>query len=195
VSVDSSSDRVTELVLHKKCDVVVLDLDCCPADDPFGFLEELRNPETPIVVVAGDGSRKMALELFSRGVQSYCRKPVAIEELSAAVRQAHEHAGLKRELAEYRQQSAPASGCGQLIGSSAGSQLVYDLIRRVADLDAFVLITGESGTGKELIARAIHSLGNREQDRFVAVSSGAIPESLIEAELFGCELGPMPWRS
>ena len=80
-------------------------------------------------------------------------------------------------------------GCGELIGSSPVSQAVYDLIRRVADLDAFVLITGESGTGKELIARAIHSQSHRKQKRFVAVSCGAIPEPLIEAELFGCEKG------
>jgi DNA-binding NtrC family response regulator len=189
VTIDSSSDRVTELVLHDKCDVVVLDIDCCPADDPFRFLEELQNLDVPIVVVSGDGSRKTALELLSRGVQSYYRKPVAIQELSIAVRQAHEHASLKRELVERRRQLTHASGCGQMIGSSTGSQLVYDLIRRVTDLDAFVLITGESGTGKELIARAIHSLGNRGQNQFVAVSCGAIPESLIEAELFGCEKG------
>lgn len=189
MSVDSSRDRVTDLVLHDKCDVVLLDLECCPADDPFGFLEELQNLDLPIVVVTADDSRKTALELLSRGVQSYYGKPVALQELRIAVRQAHEHAGLKRELAQRREQSTRASGCGQLIGSSAGSQLVYDLIRRVANLDAFVLITGESGTGKELIARAVHSLGNRKQNQFVAVSCGAIPESLIEAELFGCEKG------
>src|ERR1700721_557489 len=91
VTIDSSSDRVTELVLHDKCDVVVLDIDCCPADDPFGFLEELQNLDASIVVVSGDNSRNTALELLSRGVQSYYRKPVAVQELSIAVRQAHEH--------------------------------------------------------------------------------------------------------
>jgi transcriptional regulator with PAS, ATPase and Fis domain len=86
-------------------------------------------------------------------------------------------------------QRLPPSGCDQLIGSSARSQVVYDLIRRVADLEASVLITGESGTGKELIARSIHNLGNRKERPFVAVSCGAIPETLIEAELFGAEKG------
>jgi len=81
------------------------------------------------------------------------------------------------------------SRCDQLIGSSARSQVVYDLIRRVSNLDAFVLITGESGTGKELVARAIHNLSNRAKEPFVAVSCGAIPDTLIEAELFGHEKG------
>ena len=82
-----------------------------------------------------------------------------------------------------------ASGCDQLIGSSARSRVIYDLIRRVANLNSFVLITGESGTGKELIARAIHNLSDRAKEPFIAVSCGAIPETLIEAELFGYEKG------
>ena len=79
--------------------------------------------------------------------------------------------------------------CDELVGSSQGAQKVYDLIRRVANLPAFVLINGESGTGKELVARAIHNLGARANRPFVAVSCGAIPESLVEAELFGSEKG------
>jgi DNA-binding NtrC family response regulator len=80
-------------------------------------------------------------------------------------------------------------GCDQLVGSSGRAQVVYDLIRRLANLNAFVLITGESGTGKELVARALHNQGNRARHPFIAVSCGAIPESLIEAELFGHEKG------
>lgn len=193
VAVDLGRERVTDLVAQKKCDVVVLDLDCCPGADRFGLLDELQNLDAPVVVVTGDGSRAMAVELLRRGVQNYCRKPVAIQELSLAARWAHEYAVSKRELAENpppsNTPSTEASGCGQLIGSSAGSQEVYDMIRRVADLNAFVLITGESGTGKELIARAIHSMSARRQKPFVAVCCGAIPDSLIEAELFGCEKG------
>src|SRR5215472_11993142 len=80
-------------------------------------------------------------------------------------------------------------GCDQLVGRSPEAETVYKLIRRVADLPAFVLIRGESGTGKELVAHAIHNLGNRADFPFVAVSCGAIPETLIEAELFGYEKG------
>src|SRR5580698_8797805 len=95
---------------------------------------------------------------------------------------------MKRDLANARQQLPPA-GCDRMIGSSPRCQIVYDLVRRVANLDASVLITGESGTGKELIAHAIHNLGHRRERPFVAVSCGAIPDTLIEAELFGAEKG------
>ena len=81
------------------------------------------------------------------------------------------------------------AGLDQLTGSSASMQRVYTLVRKVADLDASVLVRGESGTGKELIARAIHNMGSRANRPFVAVSCGAIPETLIEAELFGYEKG------
>jgi len=83
----------------------------------------------------------------------------------------------------------PAAGCDRLIGASARSQVLYDLIRRVADRESSVLITGESGTGKELIARSIHNLSHRKSRPFLAISCGAIPETLIEAELFGAEKG------
>jgi DNA-binding NtrC family response regulator len=90
---------------------------------------------------------------------------------------------------ENEPQQTDSSRCDGLIGCSGRSQVVYDLIRRVSNLDAFVLITGESGTGKELVARAIHNLSHRAGHPFVAVSCGAIPETLIEAELFGHEKG------
>jgi DNA-binding NtrC family response regulator len=112
-----------------------------------------------------------------------------LPELKIVVRRAHEHAILKKELEKTKEKLRAVSRCDQLIGSSARSQVVYNLIRRVSNLDAFVLITGESGTGKELVARAIHNLSNRAREPFVAVSCGAIPDTLIEAELFGHEKG------
>jgi transcriptional regulator with PAS, ATPase and Fis domain len=96
----------------------------------------------------------------------------------------------KHELNNMREESTQSERtCDQLVGMGSASQRVYDLIRRVADLDAFVLISGESGTGKELVARAIHNLSHRSAAPFVAVSCGAIPETLLEAELFGNERG------
>jgi transcriptional regulator with PAS, ATPase and Fis domain len=102
---------------------------------------------------------------------------------------AHEHSTLKRELQTVQQQLEAATSCDRLIGSSPQMRTVYELIRRVTDINASVLVTGESGTGKELIASAIHNLGARSGKPFVAVSCGAIPETLIEAELFGHEKG------
>jgi DNA-binding NtrC family response regulator len=116
------------------------------------------------------------------------------EELRAMIRRACEHPAMKREL--DGRQGTPFAGsttkslrCDSLIGSSAEMRTVYDLIHRVASLNASVLITGDSGTGKELIARAIHNLGDRSKAPFIAVSCGTPPETLIESELFGHEKG------
>jgi DNA-binding NtrC family response regulator len=191
VVVESSRDRVKELVLQLQTDVLILDFDSdrCSLPEQFEFFDEIRDSRIPVVVMTDDNSRATAMELVRRGVYNYFRKPPALPELKIVVRRAHEYAVLKRELENVYQQLHAASGCDQLIGSSARSHVVYDLIRRVANLSAFVLITGESGTGKELIARAIHNLSDRKQCPFVVVSCGAIPETLIEAELFGCEKG------
>src|SRR5260370_39378206 len=118
----------------------------------------------------------------------WLRKPLSIPELTAMVRSAHEHTVAKKEL-ENTPQQTDSCRCDSLIGCSSRSRTVYDLIRRVCNLNAFVLITGESGTGKELVARAIHNLSHRAEHPFVAVSCGAIPETLMESELFGHEKG------
>jgi transcriptional regulator with PAS, ATPase and Fis domain len=110
-------------------------------------------------------------------------------ELKLVVRRAHEHAQMKRELEATRDRLRDLTRCDQLIGASGQMRVVYDLIHRVANLNAFVLIQGESGTGKELVAQAIHNRSERAGSPFVAVSCGAIPETLIESELFGHEKG------
>ncbi len=102
---------------------------------------------------------------------------------------AYENSLLKRRLENVQQRMEDPAACDQLIGSSGQMRHVYQMVHRVTNLNAAVLVTGESGTGKELIARAIHNMGARSKKPFVAVSCGAIPETLIEAELFGHEKG------
>jgi DNA-binding NtrC family response regulator len=181
---------IREVISQAQCDVLVLDLDSSSSamQQQLGFFDEIRDSGVPVVVMTDEDSKAIALDLVQRGVYNYIRKPPVLPELKMVVRRAYEFAVLKRELEHARQPLMPA-GCDQLIGSSARSQVVYGLIRRVANLDASVLITGETGTGKELIARAIHNLSNRKERPFVAVSCGAIPDTLIEAELFGAERG------
>ena len=183
-------DRVREIISDGQYDVLVLDLDSAayPIQRQLGFFDQIRDSGVPVVVMTDDDSRETAMEMVQRGVYNYIRKPPALPELKIVVRRAHEYAVLKRELQDVRLR-LPPSGCDRLIGSSARSQVVYDLIRRVTNLEAPVLITGESGTGKELIAHAIHNLSHRKGRPFVAVSCGAIPETLVEAELFGAERG------
>jgi DNA-binding NtrC family response regulator len=196
VTVESDRHRVKQLMADNQCDVLILDFDSshCSSEQQLNIIDEYRQSHIPVVVMTDDDRRSTVIELIQRGVYDYFRKPPSIPELRIIIRRAHEHAALKRELASaYEQMHAPqlrlASGCDQLIGSSARSRVIYDLIRRVANLNSFVLITGESGTGKELIARAIHNLSDRAKEPFIAVSCGAIPETLIEAELFGYEKG------
>jgi len=191
VALESNLDKVKGLASNQCCDVVTLDLDSGSADDHRTFVADMEAVRMPVVIMARDDQRDAALELVKRGAYDYFRKPAVLAELELVAHRAYEHARLRRDLDNMSQQlrAVPVERCDQLIGSSVRLQYVYDLIRRVAALNAFVLITGESGTGKELIARAIHNLSGRQEAPFVAVSCGAIPETLIEAELFGYDKG------
>jgi DNA-binding NtrC family response regulator len=174
-------------------DAVILDLDSTsgrPEQLTDLFAEEGPGYNgTPIILMASDECRTHALDLVERGAYGYLRKPPNVREVKAMLRRASERNCLKKELESSGRQLDHAMGLDQLIGASAPMQLVYKLIRKVTNLDALVLVTGESGTGKELIAQAIHNVGNRSKRAFVAVSCSAIPETLIEAELFGHEKG------
>jgi DNA-binding NtrC family response regulator len=191
VSVEPDPDRVKKILVDEQAEVLVLDFDSNLAslDKVLHFLSEIRGTRVPVVVMTDDQRRSTAMQLVQHGVYDYFRKPPHLQELKIVVRRAHEHAQLKRELEAAQEKLNNVSRCDQLIGSSDEMRGVYSLIRRVSNLDAFVLIKGESGTGKELVARAIHNLSDRAKSPFVAVSCGAIPETLIEAELFGHEKG------
>jgi DNA-binding NtrC family response regulator len=191
VLVESDGARLKQIVIDGLADVVILDLDSnySSIDQQLAFFDEIRDSRVPVVAMTDDIRRSTAIELLQRGVYDSFHKPPNLPELKIVVRRAHEHAILKKDLEKTNEKLRATSSCDSLIGASARSQVVYDLIRRVSNLDAFVLITGESGTGKELVARAIHNLSHRAKEPFVAVSCGAIPDTLIEAELFGHEKG------
>jgi DNA-binding NtrC family response regulator len=172
-------------------DVLIVDLDSEDAvsDERIAATRKLIAAQVPTVAMADDGMRAKAVELVRLGAHGYCRKPPSIRDLKAMLRRAYENSALKRKLQTVQEQLDAVIRCDRMIGSSPQMRQVYELVRRVADLSAPVLVTGESGTGKELIACAIHNLGNRAGRPYVAVSCGAIPETLIEAELFGHEKG------
>jgi len=186
--------RLKDLLWSGSVDVLLLDLDAeiCNIEQQVSFFDEISECGVAIVVLTDDSSRPTAVDLVQRGAHSYCRRPPVLRDLKAIIRRAYEHAAMKREL-ERRdvtgREAVDSPRCDNLIGASAEMLDVYDRIRRVASLNASILITGESGTGKELIARAVHNLGSRAGAPFVAVSCGAIPETLIESELFGHEKG------
>ena len=182
---------ITQLTNAGEFDVLVLDLSSNNSSlkERIERSRRILASQVPAVVMADDGLRSAALELVRQGAYGYCRRPPSIRELKAMLCRASENSALKRQLQTVQQLAEEVTNCDRLIGSSPQIQQVYQLVHRVANLNASVLVCGESGTGKELIARAIHNLGTRADRPFVAVSCGAIPETLIEAELFGHEKG------
>ena len=191
VFIISNVDQIAEVLAARECDVAMLDL-----NSHHTFVQErieqarlLLDSPIPWVILADDTLRPTAAELVTMGAFGYCRRPPSIRDLRIMIRRAHDGSSTKMQLQSVQKQLALAAGCDRIIGSSSQMQQVYRLVHCVADLNVSVLITGQSGTGKELIARAIHNLGNRSSRPFVAVPCGAIPETLIEAELFGHEKG------
>jgi len=209
VVLESHEETMSQLLTSESCDVVILDLDSNygSLDRRMNYCRRIATHPVPSVVMADDSLRHAAIELVQLGSHGHCRKPPSVRELKAMLYRAHENAAFSREPKTVQEtEDSPqadrttsrskeldkaklAIQCDQMIGHSQPMQQVYELVRRVANLNASVLVTGESGTGKELIARAIHNTGARYTRPFIAVSCGAIPETLIEAELFGHEKG------
>ena len=190
VQLEPSADSVAEKLSDGIWDAVILDLDSNQnlLKERIASCKLIISSQAATIVMVDDALRGVAEELVRLGAYSSCRKPPSVRELRAIMRRVHERSLLKREQ-PVAQPVEETVSCDQMIGSSQQMQQVYDLVRKVASLNASVLVTGESGTGKELIARAIHNLGAHSLRPFVAVSCGAIPETLIEAELFGHEKG------
>ena len=170
--------------------VAILDIQM-PGADGIKVLREIMRvrPETRVIMITAYGTVEMAVEAIKLGACDYVMKPVMFEDILTKVRQHFRYLELKEENLKLKQELSGSFDIGQIIGQTPSMQQVFDMIRKVARTKSNVLITGESGTGKELVARAIHSLGSQNGRRFVAVNCGAIPESLLESELFGHKKG------
>ncbi|HON65488.1 MAG TPA: sigma-54 dependent transcriptional regulator [Phycisphaerae bacterium] len=142
-------------------------------------------PQTPIIMITGHGSEEAAVAALKSGAFHYLKKPIHPEELLHLVREAIEKHRMSVEIAALHQQINQLAGMHGIIGQSKPMRKLFETIRLVADTRSTVLIEGESGTGKELVARALHLNSSRRNKPFVAINCAAIPEALIESELFG----------
>jgi two-component system NtrC family response regulator len=173
---------------------VVLDLGLPPhpedTSEGIRLLERIiqKNPVAKIIVVTGNPDRTAAIQAISKGAHDFFTKPIDLAELKHILKRAYHVSNLEIECRELQKQLEQRT-FGEIVGLSPGMQDVFATVRKVATTDVPVLITGESGTGKELTAHAIHNQSLRKKGPFVPINCGAIPENLMESELFGYEKG------
>jgi DNA-binding NtrC family response regulator len=152
-------------------------------------LARRRDPQLAVLIITAHATIETALRATREGAFDYIPKPFTMEQLEVAVERALEFRRLREENTALKKQVGANPDFSHIIGSSPAMQQVFDLIGKVADTDANIVITGESGTGKELVARALHAASRRSPRRFVPVDCAALPETLLESELFGAERG------
>jgi two-component system response regulator HydG len=142
-------------------------------------------PDVPVVVITAFGSLETAVAAIRAGAYDFVTKPFEPDQLALILNRAVQHRSLQQEVKRLRREVADSHQFRGLIGESPAMRKLYDLMGQVADSDASVLITGETGTGKELVARALHQTSRRSRGPFVPINCAALPEPLLESELFG----------
>ncbi len=186
VVTNPGTPKAHELVETEDIDLVITDIKM-PHLDGMAVLRSLRRirPDVPIVVITAFGSVKQAVEALREGALDYVTKPFDVEELKIIVAHGLEHRRLRAENTILRRTLQERSSFENMIGKSKAMQEVFQLIEKVAGTDSTLIITGESGTGKEMAARAVHALSRRKDRAFVSINCAALPENLLESELFG----------
>ena len=181
-----SGEKALALLNEFAFDIVISDLRL-PGIDGHHVIESAleRYPGIIAIVVTGFGTVKNAVDAIKRGATDFVAKPFQFDELLHVLRSALEQRRLKNENAYLRQQLDERFGLGAMIGQSPRMRELFQLIETIAPTATTILINGETGTGKEMVARAIHQTSPRREQRFVAINCSAIPETLLEAELFG----------
>ena len=182
----ADGEEAIELLNKDIFDLVITDLRM-PKIDGMEVLKAAKSasPETVVLIITAFASADSAVEAMKRGAYDYLTKPFQVDEVQLIIRNALEKRRLTTENILLKREMASQSSFSQLVGQSDAMEKVFDVVRKVADSKSNVLICGESGTGKELVARAIHYNSSRNALPFVAVNCSAVPETLLESELFG----------
>ncbi len=186
--------QALKLAGKERPNLVLLDLHLPPThllEDGLRNIGEIRriSPEAVVIVMTGDDQTETPLRAVEEGAYDYFRKPIDLRELRIIINRALERQRIEGENARLRREIEARYSFSQIVGSSPQMEEVFEAIRRVADSTATVILRGESGTGKELVAKAIHYNSSRSGSPFISVNCAALPEGLIEAELFGHEKG------
>ena len=182
----ADGEEAVEQLQKEIFDLVITDLRM-PKVDGMEVLKAVKSssPETVVLIITAFATADSAVEAMKQGAYDYLTKPFQVDEVQLIIRNALEKRRLSTENMLLKREMASQSSFAQLVGQSEAMQKVFDVVRKVADSKSNVLICGESGTGKELVARAIHYNSVRSTAPFVAVNCSAVPETLLESELFG----------
>jgi two-component system, NtrC family, response regulator PilR len=186
VKTASSAVKALELLDKNGIDLVITDIKM-PQKSGMDILKAVkdRTPEMPVIMITAYGSIQQAIEALKAGALDYVVKPFDVEELKIIVARGLEKRRLKEENILLKKDLREKYSFERMIGKSRTMQEIYNLIEKVATTDSTVLVTGESGTGKEMAARAIHGQSHRRDGQFVSINCAALPENLLESELFG----------
>ena len=190
VTVADDGESGLRMALAEQPELVLCDIRM-PRMGGLEFLEKYQEGGGTglVIMMSAYGALETAIEAMRRGAYDYISKPFNADEVLLTLRKAEEREQLRREVARLKREVGEADGFEGVVGASAAMREVMDLALRVAPFPSTVLLTGESGSGKEAVARAVHRASPRREKAFVAVNCGAIPDNLLESELFGHEKG------
>jgi two-component system response regulator GlrR len=190
VTATGEEDRAIAVLKEQSFDLCIVDLMLAKGDG-LSLMEEFRtiNPDVPTIILTAHGSIESAVEAMRRGAYSYLTKPFEPGDLLMQIERALENRKLNSEIKRLKELLDERFDFANIVARSAKMRSILDVVTRIAKLDSTVHIHGESGTGKELIAKAIHLASDRKDKAFVALNCAALPETLLESELFGHEKG------
>lgn len=186
----SSAEEAMDAIESRGVDLVITDINMPKAGGMAVLKRSIeRDADLPVIMITAFASTDTAVEAMKMGAYDYITKPFRLDEIKLTISKALERRKDKAEIRRLKEETTRSYSAGDLLGKSEKMQGLFRLIRKVADSKSTVLVTGESGSGKELVAKAIHYLSDRKDKPFMSINCGAMPEQLLESELFGHQKG------